>query len=1314
MGERYVGQPIMTCLAIAFMAVCLGSGNLLGGPVDQDILEPQRHLDRARAALGAGEAALAITHLKVALELAPVGSEPWVQGHVLAMEHDPGLFARSLLGTNFPVPIALAASTPVQESLARTLPIPPTGHFTELMDPDQKASLRFYLNEKRVQDAIVLMDRYVTEKAFDVNGILLAATLYEHQGALDQARTRYREAKVKGAGLKGVPFYAEFGEFRVLVRQGRTREARKVLDNYNRRAKQYLSEQISNHRYDSAGSTPLFLSLLEGRRHLVEGLNARAVLGFESREFKDGLIHIEEARLLAPGSINVNLNYLRALEGLGYNKSASDGLLRISAALMRLETGLLEKLDQNIEDGVIDLSGPRTHRELLRGVLGNVRIRQALLEEKGPQPELALMKLQEAANLDSKNPEIFFHMGRLQKEDPAALEEALVNLRKAAMLSPTDSPLHGQAQSTIDQVLEAQAKHVLKDRTRHEHLTEHFEATVDTERMHVLERELKRGRDYLRAGKYERARDHFRKMANLDKDVVEIFRYLGFAHQRLRSYQEALAAYDKALEIDANDVYSMSQKATTLLEYKRDDGALKEALELARRAYNENDQDALIVSNLGWIITRMGEVSRGIRMIKQALDLDATNPEIHYLLGMAYYQVDLFGFAASKFEESLKLDPNHVKARVFLGLSLVRQGKIDGATGSLVAALQIVGEDRHLRDRISKLLEIMKSGRSPSPTELADPFIPLSSAQIAQVRQTRSIIDEGLDLIRQGRRREAVTLLEARYQEGQAGVDLAYVLGFLYVAGGEADKADGVFKSMIDVNSQELRAYLALADLAFRKGDLVGFHGLLARTGDLSPNLEFSSFLDGVAQAWTIALDTDPKDGSSAYNLGLVRLYQGRLDDASTRLEPLASQEARLLYGQVKLRLHLRDKRQIDYHQAKAALEKAAYPGLPSIEKFWTLVNRPELAPQEKVEIRKPKFIPSKRFEEDPQLTPEIKQLARKNTLDSVDVAKAGIFNRRWDQIDESRRRRHHQSNLRDARERRIQQDDPRAPPPSGSVTRPPGPDFLDDMGGGIDLGGEDPPELGELEDLDIDALDLAGVQVGEAKVKKESGLQGLALRQLNAANDLVVSGKLIEAEQALRSALNFDPTLAGIYQSLALIGIVQDDMEHAVQVIKMAKQKLSSMEPMRLLVGHIQFKRGQYNEAFDIFTRSESDGAGSPFELAMKSQEPWKQQISVHPDHQPARLQLATLQFLAGDPDAALKTLEPVRDSVDGARLTSEFLVYQAARSGDESLIDRAARILTDSASSRALEGLDDILALKGKMPRVTASAQGEQPGRP
>jgi Flp pilus assembly protein TadD len=85
---------------------------------------------------------------------------------------------------------------------------------------------------------------------------------------------------------------------------------------------------------------------------------------------------------------------------------------------------------------------------------------------------------------------------------------------------------------------------------------------------------------------------------------------------------------------------------------------LDKALELVRRAVNQNPRSGAMVDSLGWAYFRLGDYPRAVETLEQAVELQPGDPELNSHLGDAYWRVGRRDEAGFQWKRVLSLDPD--------------------------------------------------------------------------------------------------------------------------------------------------------------------------------------------------------------------------------------------------------------------------------------------------------------------------------------------------------------------------------------------------------------------------------------------------------------------------------------------------------------------------------------------------------------------------------------------------------------------------------------------------------------------------------
>ena len=95
----------------------------------------------------------------------------------------------------------------------------------------------------------------------------------------------------------------------------------------------------------------------------------------------------------------------------------------------------------------------------------------------------------------------------------------------------------------------------------------------------------------------------------------------GFAYNRLRQYDKAMADHDKAIEL--------------------------------------NPSTAMLYNNRGWTLNNMGRHEQALRDLDHALRLNGKLPEAYNNRGVAYQRMGQFDRAIAEYDAALRLKPGH-------------------------------------------------------------------------------------------------------------------------------------------------------------------------------------------------------------------------------------------------------------------------------------------------------------------------------------------------------------------------------------------------------------------------------------------------------------------------------------------------------------------------------------------------------------------------------------------------------------------------------------------------------------------------------
>lgn len=152
--------------------------------------------------------------------------------------------------------------------------------------------------------------------------------------------------------------------------------------------------------------------------------------------------------------------------------------------------------------------------------------------------------------------------------------------------------------------------------------------------------------------KLERAFRHLEVAVDAEPKHAPAHYYKGVVLQRWQQYEEALSAYERAHELDPENVSGLLAVAEMLVALGRSDAAIDRLNE--KLVYFEHN--AAIRLTLGRILLKEGQPERAIKMFRDAQVLAPDQPAALEQLAMAEYAAGRFGDAAQHLRQLLSME----------------------------------------------------------------------------------------------------------------------------------------------------------------------------------------------------------------------------------------------------------------------------------------------------------------------------------------------------------------------------------------------------------------------------------------------------------------------------------------------------------------------------------------------------------------------------------------------------------------------------------------------------------------------------------
>jgi superkiller protein 3 len=163
------------------------------------------------------------------------------------------------------------------------------------------------------------------------------------------------------------------------------------------------------------------------------------------------------------------------------------------------------------------------------------------------------------------------------------------------------------------------------------------------------------GNAAMKADNFEEAVKQYQIAAEKDPSQPITLVNLGLAFSNLKKYDDAAAAYRKAIALKPDDADAHAQLSLALANAGAIDEATKEVQEVAKLDRTLAGQ---YYYNIGAVLTNQRKPKDGLEMFKKAVEVDPKNALSYYELGIAYFaSPDTLAQSIAALEKYLELQP---------------------------------------------------------------------------------------------------------------------------------------------------------------------------------------------------------------------------------------------------------------------------------------------------------------------------------------------------------------------------------------------------------------------------------------------------------------------------------------------------------------------------------------------------------------------------------------------------------------------------------------------------------------------------------
>ena len=255
---------------------------------------------------------------------------------------------------------------------------------------------------------------------------------------------------------------------------------------------------------------------------------------------------------------------------------------------------------------------------------------------------------------------------------------------------------------------------------------------------------------------------------------------LGFALFKQGLVDEAIAHYQKALQINPDNLEACYNLGNALIQK----GRVDEAVIYYQKALQINPDSAEAHNNFGNALLKMGRVDEALRHYQQALQINPDYIEAHINLGSALLQKGRADEAMVHFQKALQINPGSAEAQNNLGNALLKMGRINEALLHYQKALQI--NPSYAEVYINLGYTLLQKGEEDDALAHFQKALQINPSY-AEVRNTLAAL-----LLKRGRVAEAITQYQTTLQIKPDSPDVLNNLAWLLATSADAHLRNGV------------------------------------------------------------------------------------------------------------------------------------------------------------------------------------------------------------------------------------------------------------------------------------------------------------------------------------------------------------------------------------------------------------------------------------------------------------------------------------------------------------------------------------------
>ena len=190
---------------------------------------------------------------------------------------------------------------------------------------------------------------------------------------------------------------------------------------------------------------------------------------------------------------------------------------------------------------------------------------------------------------------------------------------------------------------------------------------------------LRRAQDLEKAGQSRESIPIYLDVLHSDPQCLEADVGLGRSYYALGEYAQAVASFEKALQLRPGDSGMLNWLGRSYLQEKRPE----KVLELVSREGSSSGNSAPIHLLLARAYDAQDKLDEAVHEIQQALKFDSRCHGAHFAQGFIAWSTGDMPRAVGEFQQELKLDPHEILAAYYLADAFEKQDDLEAAEAAL-------------------------------------------------------------------------------------------------------------------------------------------------------------------------------------------------------------------------------------------------------------------------------------------------------------------------------------------------------------------------------------------------------------------------------------------------------------------------------------------------------------------------------------------------------------------------------------------------------------------------------------------------------